>query len=167
VPTVVIAVRRLAARPRRAPLDPRLPLVLDLAAAALHAGRTAPQALTLAAPIAGADVEHDLHQAAGLLELGADPVEAWRHVGADTPLATVAQAARRSADSGIRLARGFEQAAADLRMRRRGEAEIRAHRAGVLALLPLGLCFLPAFVCLGIIPVIVGVARGVAGTVLH
>jgi hypothetical protein len=26
---------------------------------------------------------------------------------------------------------------------------------------PLGLCFLPAFACLGVLPVIVGIARGV------
>ena len=34
-------------------------------------------------------------------------------------------------------------------------------RAGVLAAAPLGLCFLPSFVCLGIVPIVVGIARGV------
>jgi hypothetical protein len=28
---------------------------------------------------------------------------------------------------------------------------------------PLGLCFLPAFVCLGVVPVVVGIAKGVFG----
>ena len=36
-------------------------------------------------------------------------------------------------------------------------------RAGVLVSGPLGLCFLPAFVCLGIVPVVVGLARDVLG----
>jgi pilus assembly protein TadC len=34
----------------------------------------------------------------------------------------------------------------------------KAERVGVWSLLPLGLCFLPAFVCLGVVPVILGVA---------
>ncbi|MFE3028477.1 type II secretion system F family protein, partial [Nocardia tengchongensis] len=46
--------------------------------------------------------------------------------------------------------------------RRRGELEdaaaARAERAGVLIGGPLGLCFLPAFLCLGIVPVVLGLA---------
>jgi hypothetical protein len=34
----------------------------------------------------------------------------------------------------------------------------RAERVGVWSLLPLGCCFLPAFVCLGVVPMILGVA---------
>jgi len=36
-----------------------------------------------------------------------------------------------------------------------------ARKVGVLAVAPLGLCFLPAFVCLGIVPVVVGLASQV------
>jgi hypothetical protein len=105
-----------------------------------------------------------LTQVAGLLRLGADPVEAWRAVADDEVLAPVAHAACRSADSGIRLAGGMEQVAADVRAQVRATAEARAHRAGVLAMAPLGLCFLPAFVCIGVVPVVVGIARGVFAT---
>jgi hypothetical protein len=34
----------------------------------------------------------------------------------------------------------------------------RAERVGVWTLLPLGLCFLPAFACIGVVPVVAGVA---------
>ena len=37
-------------------------------------------------------------------------------------------------------------------------AEATAQRAGVLITVPLGLCFLPAFFCLGIAPVVAGLA---------
>ena len=49
----------------------------------------------------------------------------------------------------------------------RSPAEVRAlkftARNMVWSLLPLGCCFLPAFVCLGVIPVIIGVAGQVSG----
>jgi hypothetical protein len=37
-------------------------------------------------------------------------------------------------------------------------AAATAERAAVLIAGPLGLCFLPAFVCLGIVPVVAGLA---------
>ena len=43
--------------------------------------------------------------------------------------------------------------------------EARAERAGVLVTGPLGLCFLPAFICLGIVPVVVGLASSVLGSI--
>ena len=42
-------------------------------------------------------------------------------------------------------------------------ARAAAERASVLIAAPLGLCYLPAFLCLGIVPVI----AGLAGDVLH
>ena len=44
------------------------------------------------------------------------------------------------------------------RRRAHDDAHARAERAGVLVSGPLGLCFLPAFVCLGIVPVVIGLA---------
>jgi hypothetical protein len=41
------------------------------------------------------------------------------------------------------------------------EARAAAERAAVLIAGPLGLCYLPAFVCLGIVPVIAGLATDV------
>jgi pilus assembly protein TadC len=87
-------------------------------------------------------------------------VHAWASL-TDSALAPVASPARRSAESGVRLARGFELLAVELRDDARAAAMARAQRAGVWAVAPLGLCFLPAFACLGIIPVIVGIAHGV------
>ena len=154
-------VARLYARPPRLQDGAGLAFTLDLIGSALQAGQPLASALLLAAPAAEPAVSQRLLRVAGLLQLGADPVEAWAVV-ADVPIfEPVVAAARRSSASGIRLAAEFEHVAAGLRASGRAAAEARAHRAGVLAVAPLGLCFLPAFVCLGIVPVIVGIAGGV------
>jgi Flp pilus assembly protein TadB len=164
LPAAVHLVTRLERRPQRALPDRALALTLDLLSAALRSGQPVAAALMLAAPAAGQSRQATLTQVAGLLRLGADPAEAWRGLADDVVLGPVAQAACRSASSGIRLAHGFEQVAADVRAQVRATAEARAHRAGVLAMAPLGLCFLPAFVCLGVVPVVVGIAQGVFST---
>jgi pilus assembly protein TadC len=38
-----------------------------------------------------------------------------------------------------------------------------ARRAAVLITAPVGLCFLPAFVAIGVLPVVIGVAGGLLG----
>ncbi len=48
--------------------------------------------------------------------------------------------------------------AAQARQASADAAETRSQRAGVLIVGPLALCFLPAFLCLGVIPVVVGLA---------
>ena len=146
----------------RAPPDAarRVPLVLDLLAAALRSGQPVATAVAVVAPVAGDDHRERLRLVAGLLRFGADPAVAWGSLS-DSVLAPVAAAAVRSAESGLRLARGFELLAAELRDEARAAALARAHRAGVWAMAPLGLCFLPAFACLGVLPVIVGIAHGV------
>ncbi len=65
--------------------------------------------------------------------------------------------ARRSAESGAALAQG----AAELADQVRSEGEARPPKPPpdvrpVLIAGPLGLCFLPAFICLGVVPVVAG-----------
>lgn len=152
-----VAARAIARLPGRG--DPALPLALDLVAAALDAGQPLPRALDLAAGALAAPTADEFARVARLLALGSTPRDAWR--GVQPELLPVAAAACRSEHSGARLARNLTDLAADLRAEARARALGRAHRAGVLALLPLGLCFLPAFVCLGIVPSVAGLLSGV------
>ncbi|HEY7047700.1 MAG TPA: type II secretion system F family protein [Jatrophihabitantaceae bacterium] len=162
-PIVVRLVRFAQAREAaRVPADVarRIPLVLDLLAAGLRAGLPVVTAVASVAPLAGTPLAAQLDKVAGLLRFGAQPATAWAAL--DNPaLAPIARTAVRSAESGVRLARSFELLAAELRDEARAAAVARAHRTGVWAMAPLGLCFLPAFACLGVLPVIVGIARGV------
>jgi Flp pilus assembly protein TadB len=160
-PAAAWGVARLQRRPAGTAPDPALALALDLVAESMRAGQPLASALLLAAPAAGGTVAGRLGRVAGLLRLGADPEQAWALVAGDPVLAPVAAGACRSASSGIRLARTFERLAEEVREQRRAAAQARAHRAGVLAMAPLGLCFLPAFVCLGVVPTVAGIAADV------
>jgi pilus assembly protein TadC len=59
------------------------------------------------------------------------------------------------------LGDGFADRAHQCRDDAAHAATAAAERAGVLIAGPLGLCFLPAFVCLGIVPVVAGLAGDV------
>jgi len=99
-----------------------------------------------------------LRRVAGLLELGADPAAAWHSAAHRPALATFARAAGRSAGTGAALAQVARAEAARIRADYLDAAEARAQRAAVLITGPLGLCFLPAFLVLGIAPVVIGLA---------
>jgi Flp pilus assembly protein TadB len=162
-PLTAVGLRTLQSRPPPRRADRSLALTLDLCAAALRAGRTPADAVAAAAPAADPPTAAALLRVAGLLRLGADPVRAWAVLATDGPLAALASTAARSATSGIRSAAAFERLAADIRADCTAAATARAQRAGVLAIAPLAACFLPAFVCLGVVPVIVGVAQSALG----
>jgi pilus assembly protein TadC len=66
-------------------------------------------------------------------------------------------AAVRTSASGAALAGALGRLADDLRADRAVSAESAARRAGVFIVLPLGLCFLPAFILAGLTPVVVAV----------
>jgi len=140
-------------------------LLLDLVASALSSGSPPAVAIARVTGAARAAGGAELRRAAEplqrvgrLLQLGTDPGAAWSGLEAVSEYQGVATAARRCAGSGARLAGALTSAAAELRAQRHGNALARAERVGVWVLLPLGLCFLPAFVCVGVVPVIVGVA---------
>ncbi len=104
---------------------------------------------------------------ADLLALGADPNIAWSRPP-DLPPGThdaqtdaVLRLARRSAASGAALADGIVELAVQVRHDAAQAAAAAAERAGVLIAGPLGLCFLPAFLCVGIVPLVVGLAGDV------
>jgi pilus assembly protein TadC len=107
-----------------------------------------------------------LRRAADLLAMGADPDTAWQAREGDEPdgCEALSRLARRSASSGSALAQGIAELAEQSRQSARHTATAAAERAGVLIAGPLGLCFLPAFICLGIVPVVAGLAGDIFGS---
>ena len=97
-----------------------------------------------------------LDAVAAMLSLGADPSAAWRIAELDEDLAPLAAAACRSAAGGGGLAQAVREHAAQLRQEIAASSVRAAGRAGVMMTAPLGVCFLPAFLCLGLAPVVVG-----------
>ncbi len=150
-----------AARSRREQRAAELPLVLDLLAVCLRAGTPLVIALETVREALPSRFGDDLALVAGLQRLGCSATEAWADRDDDPDLGPVARAVARSAESGARLAAAFERLAADRRSTLAAAGEARARRAGVLAMAPLGLCFLPAFVSLGIVPIVLSLAEEV------
>lgn len=130
----------------------------DVLAACLLVGLPVPRAVDAAADELSGAAANALHRVAELLRLGADPEQAWAPALARPELNRLARRARRAAQSGAALAEAAGTIAAELRIEAQHAAEAGAQRAGVLITGPLGLCFLPAFLCLGVVPVVIGLA---------
>ncbi len=148
-------------RARRRRFAAELPFAVDLVAAALRAGSTPDAAAGLVAEALGGPVGDQFRLVERALRLGAPPAQAWAHLGDAEGAHRVVRAAQRSGHSGAALAGSLGRVADDLRADAVVAAETRARAAGVLVVLPLGLCFLPAFVLAGLVPVIVAVVGGV------
>jgi pilus assembly protein TadC len=123
-------------------------------------------AASATAPSAPAALARVLNRAADLLALGAEPATAWTNLtgSADNHVDALLRLARRSASSGAALAQGVAELADQSRHEAATAASAAAERASVLIAGPLGLCYLPAFVCLGIVPVVAGLAADVLGS---
>lgn len=146
--------RITAARPELGP-STQLPFAAEMVAAVLRAGVPVDHGVLAVADVL--PLEDRLTRVGRALRLGAPAEAAWRHL-ADLPGAhRLITAAARSSGSGAALASGLRRVATDLRADEADRAEARARRAGVLLVLPLGLCFLPAFVLAGLTPVVIAV----------
>ncbi|GAB2443949.1 type II secretion system F family protein [Streptosporangium sandarakinum] len=152
---------------RREPPGPRrehdrvaadLPLAADLMVACLRAGQPVTGAVDITAEAIGGPIADRLAWVGGQLRLGAAPESAWRALAADRPLAPLARTMSRTALSGAPVADVLTRLADDSRHEARAASSAAARRVGVQAVAPLGLCFLPAFVLLGIVPVVAGLA---------
>jgi Flp pilus assembly protein TadB len=152
--------RDVLSRGAAAPVD-TLPLAAgwDLLAACLRAGLPVPLAVRAVVGHLPGQAGVELRTVAERLALGADAQAAW-DVPDTSPLHKLARAARRSAHSGSGLAEVAVRAASEVRADVRSAAAARGQRAAVLITGPLGLCFLPAFLVLGVAPVVIGLASG-------
>jgi len=130
----------------------------ELLAVCLEAGLPVAVAVTACAASLAGPAGQGLRRVAGLLELGADPADAWRSAVDHSALAPFARVASRSAATGAGLAQVARSEGGRLRAELTDSAQERAQRAAVLITGPLGLCFLPAFLVLGIAPVVIGLA---------
>jgi Flp pilus assembly protein TadB len=134
-----------------------LPVAVDLLAAALRAGVPPARAAEVVGQALGGPLGPRLGRVGTALRLGTHPQEAWTPVAGVPGADRLRRAAARSADSGAAMAGALSRLADDLRAARTARAEAGAQRLGVLVVLPLGLCFLPAFVLTGVVPVVVAV----------
>ncbi len=145
-------------RDRREQLDRQAPLLADLLSATLAAGAPMRGALEVVAAAVGEPTAGSLRPVLAAIDLGAVPAEAWQ--GADPPPAhqPILDALARSGESGAPLSTQLARVAEDMRRERMRNVQVRARSAGVRAVAPLAACFLPAFVLVGVVPVVASLA---------
>lgn len=141
---------------RRERLEDELPTAVDLLGACLDAGAAPESALVVTGRAMGGPVQVELAAVNARLELGVDPATVWSDLGRHPQLGPLGRTVARAHDSGASVAAAVHALAAELRERAEAEVEARARSIEVKAAAPLGLCLLPAFVLLGIVPMVAG-----------
>jgi len=164
-----------------------LPLAFDLIAACLRAGATVGAALTAVGTASGGVLGRELRHAASAMADGVAPTTACEGLirAAEVPRGLAGRwqldrrgpgrspqsrwvamtraaiaAFERAQTSGAKPATALTRLAARARDEAHAEVIAAARRAGVLAVAPLGLCFLPAFLLLGVVPAVLGSLPG-------
>mgnify|MGYP002721159606 FL=1 len=92
---------------------------------------------------------------AALLGVGVPAQSAWGHMKGHAGLEDLAQLVIMSGQSGATIAAGCHRICTSLRAEASAHATAQAERAGVFIALPLAVCFLPAFIVLGLAPVVI------------
>jgi pilus assembly protein TadC len=157
---IVVAVSRRREAPdvrrRRERISAELPFAVELMVACLRAGQPVGAALDAAAHAVGGPLGERLAWVGSQVRLGAEPRDAWATLAGDGSLAALSRTMTRAVLSGAPVADALARLSEDARQQARATASAAARRVGVQVVAPLGLCFLPAFVLLGIVPVVAG-----------
>ncbi|GAA1044567.1 type II secretion system F family protein [Streptomyces murinus] len=139
----------------------QLPLAADLLAACIAAGAGPVVAAQAVGEALGGPVGQALARGAAEVRLGGTPADAWHGLAALPGAGALARLLERADESGLPAAAPVARIASDTRAEWGRTATARARRAAVLISAPVGLCFLPAFVAIGVLPVVIGLAGGV------
>jgi Flp pilus assembly protein TadB len=128
--------------------------VVGLLADALRSGQPPVDALAVVAAALPGPAASRLAVAVPRLRLGVDPLQVWTDLAADQSLGPLGRALARAHRTGAPVVPAVERLADELARSARADVEERARAVGVKAAVPLGLCLLPAFVLVGIVPVV-------------
>ncbi|MGV0100007.1 type II secretion system F family protein [Streptomyces californicus] len=144
--------------PDRSVIAGQLPLAADLLAACIAVGAGPGEAAEEVGVSIGGPVGDGLARTAAEIRLGGEPAEAWGRFAAIPGAGPLARCLYRAGSTGAPAAEPVARLAESMRAERAAAAVRRAQRAGVLITAPVGLCFLPAFLAIGVTPVIIGLA---------
>ncbi|MBW5485321.1 type II secretion system F family protein [Streptomyces bambusae] len=149
--------------PDPAEAERQLPFAADLVAACLAAGAGPVEAAEVVGESLGGPVGERLVLAGAELRLGGEPGAAWGRLAQIPGARALAECLDRAARTGAPVAEPVSRLATGLREDRARRSAARAQRAAVLVTAPVGLCFLPAFLAVGVAPVVIGMASSLLG----
>jgi Flp pilus assembly protein TadB len=137
-----------------------LPGVVRLLAVALAAGVPVPLALEQVADALPGRTTELLRLCRGRLALGVPAEQVWAELARQPGMEPLGRALARAHRSGGGVAETAVRVADELAREARLAVEDRARAVGIRAAVPLGACLLPAFLLVGIVPVVVAAAQG-------
>ena len=152
----------VGARRRREAVARELPAVVHLLVTALESGCDVTESVRLVSESLPGPAAQVLAGVPARLVLGVPPEAAWRPVLDDPELAPLARAMVRAHRSGSSVTHEVARLAQELERRAQVRVEERARAVGVKAAVPLGLCLLPSFLLLGVVPLVAGLLRSLA-----
>ena len=139
-------------RQERLVLD--LPQALELMSACLAAGMPLRSATRAVQAAFEGPVAEDLGHVLRMVDLGISDAEAWRSMRQHPQWSSAAIDLARSVESGTMMVEILVHHARAARLQRRAALEVSAKAVGVRSVMPLMICFLPAFMLLGVIPTV-------------
>lgn len=131
-----------------------LPHVTRLLAVVLASGQSVAAALGVVADALPGAASAPLARARSALAVGVPAEVVWAELAATPGLEPLGRAFGRASESGARVVDAVARLAEQLAAEERAGVEDRARTVGIRAAVPLGLCLLPAFLLLGIVPVV-------------
>lgn len=149
-------------RRRREAVRRGLPHLTRLLGIALSSGQSVPAALGAVAAAYPGPAARPLDAARSALAVGTDPARVWADLTCIDGLAPLGRALARAETSGAAVADVVARLADELAAAAQADVEDRARTVGVRAAVPLGLCLLPSFLLIGIVPVVAAALRDVA-----
>jgi Flp pilus assembly protein TadB len=141
---------------RRARLAADLPVGVDLLATCLESGAAPEAALHTVAVALGGPFGEELEVVHHRLAVGVATRDVWRSVASHPELGPLGRAVGRAHETGASIGPAVHRLADELRARADAEVQARARSIEVRAAAPLGLCLLPAFMLLGVVPLVAG-----------
>lgn len=143
----------------RRPTDHRaltreLPDALEFLAVCLQAGSPTSTAVGTVAEVSPKATAEVLGRVIAHLQVGRSAEEAWHELREHPVWGFAARDLVRSARSGTSLVSTLQIHAEDARQARQDAEAKRARTVGVKSVVPLMACFLPAFVMIGVVPIV-------------
>ncbi|MGK2309970.1 type II secretion system F family protein [Cutibacterium sp. V947] len=139
----------------------QLPETLMMLSSAMEAGLPLRSAVRTVAESVEGPCAEDLNRLASSLAAGVPDSTAWSTLASVPVWRDPAQDVSRAVDSGEGISELLSAHAAQLQTAAAEQAEKKARKAGVDAIGPLVCCHLPAFLLVGVVPIIAGMVLGV------
>jgi Flp pilus assembly protein TadB len=149
-------------RRRREAAERELPGLVHLLVTALESGSDVAEAVRLVCEALPGPAAELLGGVPARLSLGMSPDRAWEAVLADAAVGPLGRTMVRAHRSGSPVTHEVTRLADELDRRARLQVEQRARAVGVKAAVPLGLCLLPSFLLIGVVPLVAALLRSLA-----